>query len=326
MINLFRRAQPSNLIFLLIIILLLRVAILLNPLIYDDLIIYKPFAKILTFFTFDFLSNPVANILFTGFIVFIQSIIFGRIITRYNFFNKTSYIPELMFAVLSSLFTPFLTFSPIIICNFLLLWILDRIFSLYRTSSTLSSVFDMSLIISIGSLIYFPFLFIFPIIWISLLIFRPFSWREWTASLIGLTIPYIFLGTWYFWNDDFSDFYNIWLPFKFTVPQALAIDQEAYLALIPLAIILLLSLNSVRVMFFKNVIQVRKSLQSLGILVVIIGASFLLLPNMRINHLMLAIAPLAVFLTFYFNNARVRWFYESLFMLLILSIFYFQLF
>src|SRR5947207_2619473 len=115
MINLFRRAQPSNLFFLFIVILLLRVAVLLNPRIYNSLIIYQPFAKILTFFTFNFLSNPVVNILCTAVIVFIQSIIFGRIITKYNFFHKTSYIPELMYAVLSSMFTPFLTFSPIII-------------------------------------------------------------------------------------------------------------------------------------------------------------------------------------------------------------------
>ncbi|UKJ08211.1 DUF6427 family protein [Solitalea lacus] len=325
-INVFRRAQTFNFFLLAAVILLLRLAVLLNPGLYKGLIVYQPFVKLLVFFQFNFLSNPVNNILITSVVVFIQAVIFGRIITRHNFFNKTTFLPELMYVVVCSMFTEFLTFSPIVFCNFFLLWILDKIFSLYRTQSTLQSVFDMGFIIGLGSLLYFPFLFIFPIVWYSLLVFKAFSWREWFTGLIGLIIPYILLGTWYFWNDDFNDFYHLWLPFKFVLPQELAIEKSDYFALVPIVIVLLLSLNQVRVMFFKNVVQVRKSLQCLSFLMVLIVASYFLIPDRSINHLLLAAAPAATFMTFYFISAKVRWFYEWVFALLIISIFYFQLF
>lgn len=325
-INTFRKAQAYNYVLLGAVILLLRLAVLLNPDLYKGNVVYQPFVKLLVFFQFDLLSNPVYNILITALVVFVQAVIFGRIITRHNFFNKTSFLPELMFAVLCSMFTPFLTFSPIVFCNFFLLWILDRIFSLYRTQYTLKSVFDMGFIIALGSLLYFPFLFIFPIVWYSLVVFKAFSWREWLTGLIGLIVPYIILGTWYFWNDDFNDFYHLWLPFKFVLPQTLMIDRDDYWALIPLGIVLLLSLNQVRVLFFKNVVHVRKSLQCLGFLVLLIVATYFLLPDQRITQLILAAAPLATFMTFYFISAKVRWFYEFVFTLLIVSIFYFQLF
>ncbi|POY39231.1 hypothetical protein C3K47_01685 [Solitalea longa] len=325
-INTFRKAQAYNYILLAAFILLLRLAVLLNPSLYNSLIVYQPFVKLLVFFQFNFLSNPVYNILTTGAVIFIQAVLFGRIITRHNFFNKTTFLPELMYAVLCSMFTEFLTFSPIIFCNFFLLWILDKIFSFYRSQSTLQSAFDMGFIISLGSLLYFPFIFIFPIIWYSSVVFKSFSIREWFTGIIGLIVPYIILGTFYFWNDDFNDFYHLWLPFKFVLPQALAIEQDDYFALIPIIIVLLLSLNQVRVMFFKNVVQVRKSLQCLGFFVILIVASYFIMPDQHINHLMLAAAPVATFMTFYFNSAKVRWFYEFVFALLIISIFYFQLF
>jgi len=46
-------------------------------------------------------------------------------------------------------------------------------------------------------------------------------------------------------------------------------------------------------------------------------------PNFRLYHFLLCVPPGAVLLAFYFSNATKRWFYESLFLVLVVAIQYF---
>jgi hypothetical protein len=51
---------------------------------------------------------------------------------------------------------------------------------------------DAGLLIALASLIYFPSIFFFICLLITLLFIRPFIWREWVFAFIGLLIPYAF--------------------------------------------------------------------------------------------------------------------------------------
>lgn len=312
-ITAFRNYNAYNIFFLLLLTFFLRIALLLDP--SPDLTYWFPFGLV---------SDQRANISITAVIVFFQAILLNRSITRHNLFNKTSYLPALMYVVLASMFSSFLAFSPLLICNFFLLWLMDRIFFLYRGANVLRIAFDMGLIVGGGSLFYYPFLLLFPGIWYSLILFRSFSWREWVAPLAGMTIPYIFAFTYYMYTDSASSFLDIWQPIIVHLPVLSTILSNDYLALLPLLFLLGLSFNKMRATYFKNVVLVRKSQQSLLLLSVLIIAAFLLSPQRQVAHFMMLAVPFSVFLAYYFVTARVKWFYESLFALLLGSIFYFQ--
>src|SRR5690606_9300607 len=171
---------------------------------------------------------------------------------------------------------------------------------------------------------YYPFLLIFPGIWGSLIIFRPFAWREWVSPVIGLITPYIFALTWFMYTDNLTSFFDIWQPFIVDFPTLSTISPVDYIALVPLLILLALSAHKMWVMYFKNVVLIRKSQVSLGLLTAFIVVSYFLSPEKHLYHFAMLAVPFAVFLAYYFITAWVKWFYETLFVLLLGSIFYFR--
>lgn len=324
LITVFRKYKGTNLFFLAALILLIRMGLFMDRGLHEIILPYTPYADFLRKFNLDFISDLRANLLVTGLVVFVQGIILNRIITFNNLFQRSSYLPALMYVVLASMYPPFLTFTPVTLCNFFLLWFLDRMFCLYRGGNILRVMFDMGMIVGIASAFYYPFLYLSPVIWYCLFVFRTFGWREWLAPLIGGVIPYILVFTWYFYMDDASGFLEIWEPVSIRLPAVLPASPYDSLALLPLLFLLGLALNQIRISYLKNIIQVRKSQQSLAALSFLILLAYFLSAESGVTHFMMLAMPLSVYLAHYFINARVKWLFEILFLLLLASIFYFQ--
>ena len=168
-----------------------------------------------------------------------------------------------MYVVASGLFMPFLVLSPPLICNFLVIWMLFKLFNFYKTEEGKSNAYDVGMIVAIGTLIYFPFIYMFLSIWIALIIFKPFNWREWVAGIIGFATIFFFLAVFYYMNNDFNQFYNIWLPLGASFPKVSISIIMNYLMLIPVILILALCFFKLRENFFKSYVMIRKSFQLL---------------------------------------------------------------
>lgn len=324
LINSFRNILFINVFYLAIIVFALRFLALLS--IPDNYFLeaHPPYTAFLETYGLKWVLNPTISVIITSLFIFIQALIFNRIVSKYNLFSKTTFLPALMFVLLSSYSITFLAFMPLIFCNFLILWLLDGILSMYKSVNTMRSTFDMGLIVALGTMLYFPFWPTIFICWISLALFKSFAWREWICALFGFIAPFIILGTYYYVYHSFSLFLDSWLPFQFKSETTLNFSAQQYVALIPIAIVLLVSLNTAREKYFKNVIQVRKSQQVLVALIILFMFSYLLIPNFGIGHLLLLAAPLSVFLALFFVTSKKRWFYELMFVLLLASVLYFQ--
>jgi hypothetical protein len=57
---------------------------------------------------------------------------------------------------------------------------------------------------------------------------------------------------------------------------------------------------------------------------VVAGISFYVKSEFHLNHFLLCAVPAAIFFSYYFLYASARWFYESLFLILMIGIVYFQ--
>jgi hypothetical protein len=97
-----------------------------------------------------------------------------------------------------------------------------------------------------------------------------------------------------------------------------------YLVLLPVSIIMILAILQLRENFFRSFISTRKAFQMLFFIFIIAAISFYTKPDFRVYHFLLTVPPGAVMLAYYFSNAKKRWFYETLFALLVLSIQYFS--
>jgi len=323
MINQFRKLNPINLVFLLAYTFFLRMAIFYEIPAHLNFDFLDPFARLLINVDLENAFTPSTNIFIAGILVYIQALIFNRIVNNHNLLGKPSFLPGLMFITGTSLFMPFMILSPALICNFLMIWIIDKFLKLGKSANSINTVFDIGMIIAIGTLVYFPFMVMLFMIFLALLLFRSFNWREWVAGLIGFITVFFFLAVFYYWNDNLSSFYQIWKPLGNKFPSVFKINYNDYLVLIPVAVIIILASLQLRENFFRSFISTRKSFQLLFFMFIVSAVSFYLKPDFRTWHFLLCVPPGAVLLAYYFSNAKNRWFYETLFLLFVLSIQYF---
>lgn len=270
--------------------------------------------------------HPDANVLLTLAFTLAQALFLNTTANTFGLFAKPGYLPALMYVTLASLLLPFLVLSPIIICNFISVWLIQKLLLLYRSADVKSVMFDLGLIVALGSLIYFPFIAMLALLWVSLYLFRPFSWREWVIPLLGFATVYFLLGVTYFLLDRLDEFYAIWAPFSHAFPTSIRIELSDAVVLAPVVLILVLFLSVLKLLFSKNVVHVRKAVLMLFYMVLLVVASFYLNRELDVNHFLLCVPPLAIYAAYYFALASKRWFYESVFALLVLTIIFSQYF
>lgn len=322
MIDQFRNLSPVNLIFLAVVAVVLRTGVLISLPETLGFSLFEPYTGLQTHLP-DTLFTPFSNVFYAMIIVVIQAIILNRIVNEYNLLGKPSFIPALMYVTASALLEPFVVLNPALIANFFMLWMIEKFLSIYRREKVLPVLFDLGMIIAAGSMIYFPFVAMLPLVWVVLIIFRPFNWREWLAGIIGFVTIYFFIGTFYYLNNSLDTFFHT-VPLARTFKTGFHINFYDYIVLIPVILILISSVFTLRQKFYRSNVHVRKAYIVLLFMLVFAILSFYLRTRYNVYHFLLAIPSLSVFMGHFFVSSGKRWFYESLYMLLAAFIIYFQ--
>jgi hypothetical protein len=325
MIRFFKALNPLNILWLVVILFVSRAGYLVNAPANMPFAFGEPFARLLIVpgMYFNAVSTSY-NVLLACVIVFAQALLLNHLVNHYNLLGKPTFLPALMYVTVSGLFTSFLVLSPPLIGNFLLIWMLFKLFSFYKSNDAKSSAYDLGMIVAVGSVIYLPFIYLFLVVWIALIIFRPLNWREVLAGIVGYATVFFFLAVYYYMNDSLSQFYSIWLPLGTKFPDSINIHYLSYVVLIPVIVILSLCFIKLQQNFFKSYVQIRKSFQLLFVVFLVAGLSFYVKTPFNLNHFLLCAVPCSVFFSYYFLYAKNKWFYESLYLLLLISIIYFQ--
>lgn len=323
MIGLFRRLNPLNIFLLAIVGLLFRLGIFLNPPENLDFKLIESYALVLFNIKNTSMLSVEANMFFALIIILIQAVWLNRVVDNYNLLGKPSFLPSLMYVTGSSLLVHFLVLTPALICNFLVIWMLDKFFSIHRMESAQATMFDLGMIAAIGSLVYLPFVAMFPLLWIALLIFRPFVWREWVVGIIGFATVYFFIACAYYLSDAYTQLHDFKVPLSIEF-KLLKINIYDYLVFIPIVLILFLSVISLQQKLYRSYVHIRKSYFVLFFVLVFTILSFFISSTYQVYHFLLAIPAVAVYMGYYFISASKPWFYESLYLLLAGFIVYFQ--
>ncbi|MGI4749154.1 MAG: DUF6427 family protein [Janthinobacterium lividum] len=323
MIQVFRSLNPFNILWLVVLLFLTRIGGLIHFPAHADASFAGLFSRLLV-------ATPSKNMTASGhvfwaaIIVLAQAIWFNYIINDNNLLGKPSFLPALSYITVSALFTPFLIVSAPLICNFLLIWMLQKVLDLYKTEEATSTAYDLGLIVGLGTLIYFPFLSLFLAIWIGLLIFRTFNWHEWVSAIMGVSTIFFFLSVYYYCTNHTAAFHAFWLFFDAGFPQINYKLPYRFLVLVPLILIFVLALFRLQNNFLKSMVVVRKTFQTLLFILLIIVLACCIKTDFNFNHFLLLAMPVAVFTAYYFLYASKKWVYESLYLLLLIGIVYFQ--
>lgn len=324
MVNQLRNLKPTNLFILFVLTLVLRLGLFVNLPSAINSGFIEFFSRLLIPFNLDTYLSPIANISIAIVVMFSQAIIFNRILNKHNILGKSTFLPAACYIIVCSVFTPFLSFTPPLLCNFLVLFIFNKILVEYKNSNSIAAMFDLGLVVALGALFYFPFVGFLMLLWVALLLFKPFYWREWASVLIGFLTLIFVLGVYYYWNNKLLDFVEIWKPLSAKLPIYINIQVLDYMVLFPIVVCVLLSMYYLNQNFFRSYVLVRKSFLLAVFIFLMAVLTFYLGPGFRINHFLLCAVPVGLSLSYYFVNAKKKWVFETLFLATIAVIIYFQ--
>lgn len=257
-------------------------------------------------------------------IILITATILNTIINQDEFFDKNTFLPFALYTILMSVLLNFNNFNPIIIGNFFLVLFLRWAFKIRRQDDARQIMFNSSFLLSCATLffpVYSPLL-LSP--FVLLVIFRPFIWREWFLSALGLTIPAAFYAYFmYFLNFPFeSNSYNhsFWemLTLQFTP------DIKHYIYIILYGVLSLVAFFVVSKKMSSSSLRLRMLMRFLAYnyaIALVISFGLFFISEM---FLLVAALPLTLFFSYYFYYTKPFW--GNLYFYLLLSGIFFSLY
>ncbi len=276
---------------------------------------------------YDLLAMPLAKIqwlssLVALILVLAEAFILNYIVNENEVLTKKTNLTALFYLVFMSNNNAMLELHPLIFSNLFLLFALSKIFNSYRKDTAFSQFFDTGLLISIASLFYFPCIVFFPVIGISLIIFRPFNWREWAISFVGVLVPYIFVFTWYFWNNQLQSLFfdKFIFPMGFKRPS-FDLSQSFYFLITVGWIIVILSFGKLFSGLGSGAQKTKKAITLTLWLFLFSILSLFLAPAVSTVYFSLLAIPAAIICSNYFLKQKKELWGEILFLLLLVGIF-----
>lgn len=265
---------------------------------------------------------PVVSIL----LVVAEAVILNVLAQQFHLLRNQTFLPALLYVIMMCSFPEILFLHPVLFANLFILFALKRCLDLSSNTNSLSVAFDSAFLIGIGSLFYFPVIVFLFFVLVSLALFRSFSLREWIIAALGLLLPYLFIGVYYYWYDALDVLWKEKIVGSFSIgDNSAGITLKSYYTLAGyLILLLIISIPNYISEMGRNKASIRSSLRLFIWLLVLSAVSWLMAPPNALFHFCLAAIPVSIlFANFFLNTGRA--FAEIVFALLIILIITYQL-
>ncbi len=296
MLNFFRTNQLAFNIFLIFYVILLRGSSFITPA--HDWIPGK--SGVLSIWIYN-LCNGYSSLPFIlGIIlVFIQAILINVMIARFRMANEVTLFPGVCYILLASSIPEFLNLSPILLANTFFIVSLFELFGSYRQKSIVGYIFNVGFWLGVASLFYFSEIIFLLFAFLGSSILSKFRTKEALTITIGFIVPYILISVYYFWTDQFlwfwqNQFSNNLGFLDFDIQYSL----ETYIKLGFFVLVFIMSFVSSGSYMAKKNLQVQKNISMLYWALFFGFLSVLLQASIRLEHLLIFVVPLSIFLSF----------------------------
>ncbi len=273
----------------------------------------------------DFNSNW--SVLLGFIVVLIQAFILVQFNKRHIVINYRTYLPAFFYVLIVSSFVQLQRLNPVLIGALLIFIAVDFLYSTYRTEYALNRIYLAGFFVSIASLFYAPFATCIVLVWISLIILRPFIGREWMVGILGFLTPYLFVFTYYFvfLDDSLDELIDHFIRGFDLIKDFYVLHVSYYLFFGLLLIILLLASYTIAKNFQKKKIKNRKFFEINWWLFFVGLIMFIVYKHVTYEILYLIGIPIAYLLTDYFYSNKRSLYLNIVLILWISSIVYIQI-
>jgi len=225
------------------------------------------------------------------------------------FIPYRTYVPALFFTLIVSTLPGIHQLSPVLLTAPLLLVLLNRIILLSRNDILLYHSFEAGIITGIATLIYLPSLFFLIVIYTSLIVFRPFVWREWIYPLLGFSIPIFICFSIYFLGSLEAPFLKHIIIFNWKQEDIKLLFHSKAFLIYAAVLLIFSSLFMVRV-YSTLKIFARKSFIVLFVFFLIGG--LILLAEKDSAIIIIMTIPAIYPLSYHFIQLKKKWYSELL--------------
>jgi hypothetical protein len=258
------------------------------------------------------LKNIVGDNHFLG-VIFSLSLVslIAFLLVNFNsnglFINERTFIPALIYILLSGLFPEYQVLNPVIPASLFLILAIIRIMDGYRIPGIAYNFFDAGIMISTGSLFYANLIWFGLLLIIGIAILRTGNFREIALSILGLLTPYLFtFGFFYVIGKDLAGFLSLMKDNLFSRSEGYPFSSLTVVVLIFTGLTILVSLAYLlRVMNSKK-IKSRKTFSLLIWTFIISMVIYFALPSVSVEIVWLTAIPVSYFLSHYFIFDKTR--------------------
>ncbi len=266
-------------------------------------------------------SYPIIVVVFSMLLLLFQSILLNQVLENHRLMERNQLLTAAVYILIMSS-SPILT-NPIgiLFTSLILIIQLNIVLNIYGKKEPYREVFDAGFIIGIASLLYFPIFFFIIFLWACLVLYQLFTWREWLISIIGISIPHLFAGTYFYWTGNFENGFSTFTDF-FTKIQPLVFTGSIYLYTIWgfMVILAFVSFGQISKGLTESTISIRKKTRTLLIFLIICLASAIFSGDTLMTYLVIATIPVSAFIALYLSRTKKHFIPEIIILLLFLSI------
>lgn len=274
-----------------------------------------------------FKVNALFSVLFTFALVLIQAFLIVQFNKKYILINYRTYLPAFFYILISASFVHLQRINPVIIGCLFIFVSMDFIFSIYRKEYTLNKVYLAGFFIALASLFWAPFIVYIMILFISLLILRPFIGREWIVGVLGFLTPFLFVFIYYFvfFDQHLETVIDSYKQSLYLIKSFYPLHISYYIFYGFLAFIIIIASYTIAVNYQKKKIRTRKYFEIFWWLFFISMILFIFFKNVSYEIIYVISIPLAYLFSDYFYSVKKSWFLNLIATIFLAAIVYIQI-
>jgi hypothetical protein len=228
----------------------------------------------------------------------------------------------LIFILLSAALPASQQFSGAQVASLCVLLSMNYLFNAIQKMKALSAVFLSACCASLASLFYFPAAITLFVLFVGILMAKPFAWRDWMAFLAGIATPYFYLFLYYYLES--GDYTALGEIIILNIPQIALFTPDfsivEYLFFVLLTIVILWSLLPFRTSGSLIKIKTTRMRQMLKFLLLLFAVTGLLFKPAHAGMMPLIAFPISVLVADYYDHIRRKKLFNTLLLLLCITV------
>ena len=268
-------------------------------------------------------GSPIFSTAIALLIIVTSALILNDVINKNEIFSRNTFLPALIYLISMSAIKEHQVLSPIVISNLFWILALKQLFNIYSQVPCKRQVFNATFLMLFGGLFYFPSIVMVALVWVALIILRPFVWREWVLPFFAFIIFGVYYIVALIWRNTF----NNWLDyFTFDSEQYssihITISWPYYILLLVALVLVSFSGYTILRQYKASSLRFRKII-FFFLFIIILSIAILSIVQYFSNenvYLLVGAVPLSLLITFYFNYAKKEWLSQLYFYTMFISI------